>query len=442
MTTDSLSTETDQLSQKVSPFSTAVEPIIEALDSFDLAPVDPFEEPLADQLSDSAIQPFIDLSVEPLAELVDESTFVATPALPPPRNSAPTLSRPNNSRQSRSGITNYTINHGKLGSSLSYPCPACGTKFSSSLHDAGGTDHCPDCHMAFVVPGEQEYQAEMAKRSAEGAARKFVQDERMEASKKAVVNRVAEKDLKNQNVQLDHDPLREWLIYVGIMVVFLIFASGKYMVSAVMNDSSYLCIVIFVLFGIGLLINFRGIMRLRNEYVCAAVCMINLKKLNGLKTVARGPAAGILQQHVMDLSKIARYDESFTQDSLITLLYSRMMAKSKMVDILGGVLVTLGLVGTIVGLIAMTDGLSDTLSSLGDDGAAGDMLGGMRSTMSGLGTAFNTTLVGAILGSVVLRILNNVYTSNVDHLITYVASTAEISIVPQLKQQSRLKEAV
>ncbi len=59
-----------------------------------------------------------------------------------------------------------------------------------------------------------------------------------------------------------------------------------------------------------------------------------------------------------------------------------------------------------------------------------------------LGTAFYTTLVVAILGSVVLRILNNVYTSNVDHLVSYIASTAEIEIVPRLKQRSKSSREV
>jgi len=57
--------------------------------------------------------------------------------------------------------------------------------------------------------------------------------------------------------------------------------------------------------------------------------------------------------------------------------------------------------------------------------------------MAGLGTAFYTTLVGALLGSVALRVLNNVYTSNVDHFVTYVASTTEVRIIPILKKLAR-----
>ncbi len=334
-------------------------------------------------------------------------------------------------------VKDYTIKRGKLGVAVAYPCPACHQKLSSSLNDAGGTDHCPDCGTKFLVPGEKEYRQEEARRAELQANRQTMRDERTEATKKALVNRAAQKQQQTKDIQLDRDPLREWSLYAVILAALLIVFAGKYMVSALFNDSSYLTFVIFGLFLLGLAVNFRSMLRLRMEYVCAAVCMIDLKKMGGLQRVTQGPAAGVLHHHIMDLASIARFDDKFSQDSLITLLYSRMMAKSKIVDILSGVLVTLGLIGTIVGLISMTDGLSATLSSLGDDGQSKDLLAGMRSTMSGLGTAFNTTLVGAILGSVVLRILNNVYTSNVDHLVSYVASTAEVSIVPRLKQQAR-----
>lgn len=114
-----------------------------------------------------------------------------------------------------------------------------------------------------------------------------------------------------------------------------------------------------------------------------------------------------------------------------------MMARAKIVEVLSGVLVSLGLIGTVVGLISMTNGLGTTLESLGDSGDATNLMAGLRSTMSGLGTAFYTTLVGAILGSVVLRILNNVYTSGVDHFVSYIASITEVQITPRLRKSSR-----
>lgn|GEM_PF-3158394 len=334
-------------------------------------------------------------------------------------------------------VENYELKRGPFGVSLSYFCPACTQELTSSLNDAGGADHCPECGIRFVVPGEKECKEERVAAAKLESENRALKEQRTEANRIAMVNRAAKKNMREQHLQLDRDPLKEWLTYVSIAAVLLVFAAGKYIVSALIYDTSYLCIVIFALFCLGLLINLRGVLRLRSEYVCAAVCMNNLKKDGGMKQVTASTPAGIFHQHVIDLFNIAKYDDNFTQDSLITLLYSRMMSQSKIVDILSGVLVSLGLIGTIVGLISMTDGLSITLTTLGDQGKATDLLSGMRTTMAGLGTAFYTTLVGAILGSVVLRILNNVYTSNVDHLVTYVASTAEVTIVPRLKRDAR-----
>ncbi len=343
------------------------------------------------------------------------------------------------SSAAQSEIAEYSVSLNPLGNSVNYGCVACGKRLTSPLNDAGGQDHCPGCGHIFIVPGEKELEREQSKQASQLAARKAENDKRTEATKKAVVTRVAQKGLKNNELQLDRDPFREWLVYFFVVTVLFAFAAGRYMWSAIQTDSSYLCIVIFALFLVALVVNYRSILSLRNEYVCAAVCMINLKRPQGFQAVTEGPAAGVFHQHIVDLSRIARHDANVSQDSLITLLYSRMMARAKIVDVISGVLVTLGLIGTIVGLIAMTDGLSSTLASLGEDGDkgnAGNLLGGMRSTMSGLGTAFNTTLVGAVLGSVVLRILNNVYTTNVDRLVSYVAATAEVSIVPRLRHNA------
>jgi hypothetical protein len=210
------------------------------------------------------------------------------------------------------------------------------------------------------------------------------------------------------------------------------------MYEAVTTDSTYLCALIYGLFAVGLLINYVCVRQLRIEYVCAAVCMEKLRGKNGLSEVLSGRPAGVFHHHVQDLANIARYDDSFTQDRLITLLYSRLMARSRIVEILSNVLVSLGLIGTVLGLITMTQGLNGTLDSL-EGGDNSSLLSGMRSTMSGLGTAFYTTLIGAMLGSVILRILNNVYTSNVDHLVSYVASTAEVKIAPVLKRLGRIQ---
>ncbi|MCC7335634.1 MAG: MotA/TolQ/ExbB proton channel family protein [Pirellulaceae bacterium] len=328
-----------------------------------------------------------------------------------------------------------------------YACPNCGDRLTSELADAGLEDRCPQCACIFIVPGANEkLKAEelwRITRAEELATRRSAQElkELKQQSVKArTVQAAALKASSDKKLQLDRDPLFEWWIYAAMASLLLAVAAGPHMLAAVTTDKSYLVVVIIVLFALGVFLNFSGVRQLRVEYVCAAACVDLLQSPEGLKSVLQGMPAGIFHRHVQDLGNIARYDESFTQDSLVTLLYSRLMAKAKVVEILSSILVSLGLIGTILGLIAMTGGLSATMDSLSSEDA-GSLLIGMRATMSGLGTAFYTTLVGALFGSVVLRLLNNVYTSNVDHLVSYVASTAEVKIVPRLKQIARARKS-
>jgi hypothetical protein len=289
----------------------------------------------------------------------------------------------------------------------------------------------------FIVPGSSELLASNSEIQTEIESKRSLLQKSTEASKQAIVNKVAQAALRDRHIQLDRDPLKEWALYAAIMIAIFGFIAGRYMLTAFYTDTSHLSVAIFALFLVGLVINCKNVIRLRNEYVCAAVCIKTLQSPKGLNAVTTGPAAGIFQQHVMDLCAISHHDSSFNQDGLVSLLYNKILARSKIVEVLGSILVTLGLIGTILGLIQMTNGLSQTMASIESDSSDGSLLNGMRATMAGLGTAFNTTLIGAILGSVVLRVLNNVYTTNVDHLVNFVATTAEVSIIPKLKLQNR-----
>ena len=333
----------------------------------------------------------------------------------------------------------HEVKSGVMGATVLYECPQCGSPLTSSLDESGSQDACPDCGAVFIVPGSQARQQADIVRKNTDAIRLAEQEERLKSRADAVVRRAARRSSRDKDLQLDRDPLKEWCIYALVILLLLAIFGGRYMFQAVTSDSSGITIVILGIFLIGIGINLAGIVRLRNEYVCAAMCIAELKASAGLAKLVSLDPAGIFHRHLKDLVHIAKYDSNVSQDSLVTLLYSRMMAKSKMVDILAGVLVSLGLIGTIVGLISMTDGLSASLESISDGGDTGGLMSGMRATMGGLGTAFYTTLIGAMLGSVVLRVLNNVYTSNVDHLVSYVASTAEVTIVPQLKRAARTK---
>lgn len=71
------------------------------------------------------------------------------------------------------------------------------------------------------------------------------------------------------------------------------------------------------------------------------------------------------------------------------------------IEVIGNLLITLGLIGTVMGLTMTLTGLSSSLDSLGSDQEA--LLSGLRHAMAGMGTAFYTTLLGAVFGGVLLR---------------------------------------
>ncbi|NOZ54400.1 MAG: hypothetical protein GXP08_14920 [Gammaproteobacteria bacterium] len=83
-------------------------------------------------------------------------------------------------------------------------------------------------------------------------------------------------------------------------------------------------------------------------------------------------------------------------------------------EVIGNLLITLGLVGTVVGLTLTLTGLTGALEALGQDQE--QLLRGLRSAMGGMGTAFYTTLLGSVLGGVLLRVFGHIDENGVDSL--------------------------
>ena len=75
------------------------------------------------------------------------------------------------------------------------------------------------------------------------------------------------------------------------------------------------------------------------------------------------------------------------------------------------------------------------MSSIGKD--QDQMLRGFRETISGMSTAFYTTLVGAALGGIGIRILTNVVESNAEFLVGHLAELTEVYIIPSLRASSK-----
>ena len=97
-------------------------------------------------------------------------------------------------------------------------------------------------------------------------------------------------------------------------------------------------------------------------------------------------------------------------------------------------MITLGLIGTVTGLIIAITGLESVMTSLGESGKM--IIPGLKQALSGMGTAFYTTLFGAILGGFFLKLMHQASSNMVDEIIDDIAFRAEINVLPFFKRQS------
>ncbi|MDH5300305.1 MAG: MotA/TolQ/ExbB proton channel family protein [Gammaproteobacteria bacterium] len=131
------------------------------------------------------------------------------------------------------------------------------------------------------------------------------------------------------------------------------------------------------------------------------------------------------------LKIVAANNESPDIDSLLNMEFAFYLRISHAIDVLGNLLITLGLIGTVVGLTYTLTGLTTSLNALGTDQDL--LLEGLRKAMGGMGTAFYTTLLGAVLGGVLLRIFALITENGISSLHDFITKTCMIHLSADFK---------
>jgi hypothetical protein len=117
-------------------------------------------------------------------------------------------------------------------------------------------------------------------------------------------------------------------------------------------------------------------------------------------------------------------------ERMIQVLADRMHHTGHLVGLGANVLITLGLIGTIVGLLISMQGLSSATNELAATGEGLGMITSLQEAISGMGIAFYTTLFGAILGGVVIRVLHGQTQSWTDLYVSLVAESTDLELIP------------
>jgi predicted PurR-regulated permease PerM len=98
------------------------------------------------------------------------------------------------------------------------------------------------------------------------------------------------------------------------------------------------------------------------------------------------------------------------------------------------------MIGTVVGLTLSMEGLSEAMGSMTNIGSESggnlnDPAIGLKQALSGMSSAFITTLAGAVLGGFFLKLLSHSTINLIEDLIDQMRYKAELEIIPKLQQQ-------
>lgn len=179
------------------------------------------------------------------------------------------------------------------------------------------------------------------------------------------------------------------------------------------HDPSKITWVTYGLFFIAVGMSFTLVLKLGSESDHAAK-LGSIAMNTGLLGVNPTNSRRAVERFFLSLKEVVSNNDQPDIEALLNIELARFYRASNAVEVIGNLLITLGLIGTVVGLTMTLAGLTNTLDALGHDQSR--LLSGLRGAMGGMGTAFYTTLLGAVLGGVLLRVFSLITEHGIDAL--------------------------
>jgi flagellar motor component MotA len=236
--------------------------------------------------------------------------------------------------------------------------------------------------------------------------------------------------------------LTEWLTWFAILAV----ACGAALISvfdpgALPIDVStlfYAFIVVVAVLTLGK--SFYDASWLSRETRLASKQVAELVELDDISEFLEQSSPSVFRSHIESLFTIFQEDHEISQDSLIELLHDRLLARNRLSELFASILITLGLIGTIVGLIVMMANMRTSLAGFDINAEDANLIGELMAeggALAGLDTAFYTTLLGAIFGGVMLRVLTNIVEANITKYAAHIAELTEVNVLPSMRRTAR-----
>lgn len=224
-----------------------------------------------------------------------------------------------------------------------------------------------------------------------------------------------------------------WLIWGSAATTIYL---GLYLDTEILNflkqDESKITWIIISLFLLGVLSSFILTVAITKESVEAYVQdrLAMERGLSGVQPTAKKKKA--VNRFFDSLRTTSASNETPNIEALVSTEFSGYLRMSHGIEVLGNLLITLGLIGTVIGLTLTLTGLTTSLDALGHDQDL--LLKGLRQAMGGMGTAFYTTLLGAVLGGVLLRIFALITENGISSLNDTLVKTCLVHCAPDFRQ--------
>lgn len=215
-------------------------------------------------------------------------------------------------------------------------------------------------------------------------------------------------------VQRGYRALVLWVIWAAAaIVIYLGLYQDTEVWDFIQHDPSRITWAIIALFAMGVATSFVLTLLLTFEFTKVDE-LERIAKRNGWLGIQEADKKGCVAEFFQSLRTIIDNNGELNIEALVDVEFSVYQRVSHVLEIFGNLLITLGLIGTVVGLTLTLTGLTSSLDSLGQD--QDQLLSGLRGAMAGMGTAFYTTLLGAVLGGVLLRIFAHIDEHGVESL--------------------------
>lgn len=221
----------------------------------------------------------------------------------------------------------------------------------------------------------------------------------------------------------------QWIAWLVAMTTTAAVVIGGYLFAGTTDG---MVAVIAGLFVLLLAKSFLDVSFLDRESKAASAQARRLAEVGDVGEFLGGARPSVFRAHIGALHAILLSDSTIAQDKLIEIVHARLVARNRGTELFASILVTLGLIGTIIGLIQAIAGLN-TMIGVGDHDAE-NIADGLLTAVGGLSTAFYTTLAGAIFGGVVLRVLSGVVASNITAYVAHLAELTEVHVLPSMRR--------